>query len=79
MAGTVLPTRVVAVTPTATPCEDMSRRLRLLHVPIIGRIKEQRYILDARTIRDDEIDTVVEGFREVFLRESGGEPERGLP
>ena len=79
MAGTVLPTRVVAVTPSATPCEDMSRRRRHLRGPIIGRIKEQRYILDARTIRDDEIDTVVEGFREVFLRESGGEPERRLP
>jgi L-seryl-tRNA(Ser) seleniumtransferase len=78
MAGTELPTSVVAVAPTTMPCEEMSRRLRMLRIPIIGRINEQRYILDVRTIREDETELVVDGFREVFPRESGEEPRERL-
>lgn len=79
LAGALLPTRIVAIAPSPMPCEEMSRRLRQLRTPIIGRIKEQRYVLDARTIRDDEIQLVVEGFTEVFLRARGGESGRREP
>jgi L-seryl-tRNA(Ser) seleniumtransferase len=65
LATVSLPTWVAAVTVKGIPAEEIARRLRLVPVPVFGRIKEQRFLLDGRTIRDDEVELVLQGFREV--------------
>ena len=65
LATVSLPTWVAAVAVKGIPAEEIARRLRLVPVPVFGRIKEQRFLLDGRTIRDDEVEFVLQGFREV--------------
>jgi len=65
LATVSLPTWVAAVAVKGIPAEEIARRLRLVPVPVFGRIKEQRFLLDGRTIRDDEVELVLQGFREV--------------
>jgi L-seryl-tRNA(Ser) seleniumtransferase len=67
LATVSLPTWVVAVTINAVPGDEIARRLRLVKVPILGRIKDQKFLLDGRTIRDDEIEFVFEGFRAIIV------------
>jgi L-seryl-tRNA(Ser) seleniumtransferase len=63
LATVSLPTWVAAVTVKGVSSEEIARRLRLVPVPVFGRIKDQKFLLDGRTIRDDEIGYVIEGFR----------------
>lgn len=60
-----VPTWVVSISMSALPAEEIARTLRLVRVPIFGRIKDQKFLLDGRTIRDDEIALVADGFKEV--------------
>jgi len=45
----------------------LSRRLRLSKIPIIGRVHQDRFILDFRTIAEDEIPYVVNAFSTTSL------------
>ncbi len=63
LAGLNLPTWVVAITSKVLAPEELARKLRLAPVPVLGRIQDQKYLLDGRTIRDDEFDFVVDAFR----------------
>ncbi|MBM4162651.1 MAG: L-seryl-tRNA(Sec) selenium transferase [Ignavibacteria bacterium] len=69
LAAVTLPTWVVAVTMKEKGPEHVARALRLARTPVFGRIKEQQFLLDCRTIRDDEIDLVVAGFEEMLSRQ----------
>jgi hypothetical protein len=33
---------------------------------VFGRIKEQKFLLDGRTIRDDEVELIVESCKEIL-------------
>jgi len=44
---------------------DLSKRLRDLEPPIIGRIKDERVLLDMRTVGDDELKTIREALRSI--------------
>jgi len=66
LAAVMLPTWVVAITIKEKGPEQVARALRLAHTPVFGRIKEQQFLLDCRTIRDDEIDLIVAGFKETL-------------
>ena len=66
LAAVMLPTWVVAITINEMGPEQVARALRLAHTPVFGRIKEQQFLLDCRTIRDDEIDLIVAGFKETL-------------
>lgn len=66
LAAVMLPTWVVAITMKEKGPEQVARALRLAHTPVFGRIKEQQFLLDCRTIRDDEIDLIVAGFKETL-------------
>ncbi len=63
LAGLNLPTWVVAITSKVLAPEELARKLRLAPIPVLGRIQDQKYLLDGRTIRDDEFDFVVDAFR----------------
>jgi len=53
-----LPSWAVALRPGAGGVEELARRLRLGKMPVVGRISQERLLLDMRTVRDDEVETV---------------------
>jgi L-seryl-tRNA(Ser) seleniumtransferase len=65
LATVSLPTWVAAVTVNGMPSDEIARQLRLVPVPVFGRIKDQKFLLDGRTIRNDEIEFVMNGFRSI--------------
>jgi L-seryl-tRNA(Ser) seleniumtransferase len=62
-----LPTYVVSVKTTARSVNDLEERLRKGTPPVITRIKEDSLIIDARTIRDNDIEILVRGIKTVFF------------
>ena len=67
MATVSLPTWVVAITLKGMSGDEIARRLRLTKIPIFGRIKDQKFLLDGRTIRDDEGEFVLNGFKSIMI------------
>ncbi|MBC7253075.1 MAG: L-seryl-tRNA(Sec) selenium transferase [Actinobacteria bacterium] len=58
-----LPTWVVAVNSPRLKVNRLEENLRRCDPPVMGRIKEDRLLLDVRTLRDEELPLVVEAFR----------------
>ena len=67
LAAVSVPTFVVSITMSSMHAEEMARRLRLTRTPVFGRIKEQKFLLDGRTIRNDELELVVESYKELLF------------
>ena len=61
-----LESRAVILEPLVSTVNELEIELRANQLPIIGRIEEGRYILDVRTVRDDEIQTVAEVLFQIF-------------
>ena len=53
-----LPTKLLALRPTFSSVVELEHRLRGWQPPIIGRIAQEHYLLDMRTVQDDEIPEV---------------------
>jgi L-seryl-tRNA(Ser) seleniumtransferase len=53
-----LPTRCVCITPTSLSVSKLEKQMRLSTPAIIGRIEDNRYILDLRTIQDGQEETI---------------------
>ena len=60
LPGERLPTIVVVITPRQGGATDVLRRLREHEPPVIGRIVEERVLLDPRTVLPDEDDVLVD-------------------
>jgi len=52
--GATLPTRVVSLKPAGMSADALLTRLRQAEVPIIGRVEEDRVLLDLRTVEPDQ-------------------------
>ena len=50
LPGATLPTRLVAISPDGRSADGLAARLRAAAVPIIGRIADDRLLLDPRTV-----------------------------
>ena len=70
-----VPSAAVAVTVEGLAAEDLAGRLRRGEPAVAGRVREERLLLDARALRDGELDDVVTAVRRVI---EGG-PEPGTP
>jgi L-seryl-tRNA(Ser) seleniumtransferase len=68
-----LPTWAVAVTSPNHKAGYLEEALRYADPPVICRIKDERVILDVRTVRDDELDLIAEALRSA---EAGEEPPK---
>jgi len=55
-----LKTYCVSIKPLRISCNNLEERLRLADPPVIARLKEDRLLLDARTILEEDIDPLVE-------------------
>ncbi|HEY5864080.1 MAG TPA: L-seryl-tRNA(Sec) selenium transferase [Candidatus Tectomicrobia bacterium] len=60
-----LPTRLLALRPTFCSVSELERRLRLRHPAIIGRIAQDQYLLDLRTVLDREIADIATALQQV--------------
>lgn len=61
--GETLPTKVVAVRVPGISTDDLARRLRKAEPPIFTRVREDRVLIDAKTVLPDEITAIADAFR----------------
>lgn len=61
-----LPSRAVVLGPACMTVSRLESFLRQLDVPVIGRIEEDRMVLDMRTVADDEIPLLADCLRQVL-------------
>ena len=71
VGGGALPTqalesRAVVLEPLDRSVNDLEKQLRGGAVPVIGRIEEDRYLLDMRTVADDEVVSLANTLLHVF-------------
>ncbi|MDP2166996.1 MAG: L-seryl-tRNA(Sec) selenium transferase [Thermodesulfovibrionales bacterium] len=67
LPGVNLRTFVVSIKSKGLAPNKMEERLRLGRPPVIGRIKEERFLLDARTVQDEEVKTLIGCLRAALL------------
>ncbi len=58
-----LPTALIAVDVAGISAQRMEQRLRSCEVPVVGRIWKDMFLLDLRTILDDDIPLLIAGLR----------------
>jgi L-seryl-tRNA(Ser) seleniumtransferase len=58
--------RAVVLEPHDRTVNDLERDLRLGPLPVIGRIEDDRYFLDMRTVADDEVPVIANILLQVF-------------
>jgi len=61
-----LESRAVVLEPLDRTVNELEKSLRHSSLPIIGRIEEDRFILDMRTVGDDEISLIAKVLGQVF-------------
>lgn len=66
MSSKDLPTWVVSIRSKKMSPEDLANKLRMNNPPIYGRISEDRFLLDCRTIRSDETRFILQGLDSAF-------------
>ncbi|CAG36420.1 L-seryl-tRNA(Sec) selenium transferase [Desulfotalea psychrophila] len=60
----------VAFRPEHIRLSEIEKRLRKLNTPIIGRLENEKFLLDVRTIQDDEVGLLCSLLLEFFLEAS---------
>ena len=61
-----LESRAVVLDPLDRTVNELEKNLRMNPLPVIGRIEEDRYILDMRTVADDEVPIIANILGQVF-------------
>lgn len=61
-----IPSWAVEFTPVAVKISDIEKDLRELATPIIGRVENEKYLIDVRTIQDKEIGLLCELLTNYF-------------
>ncbi|MCI5223856.1 MAG: L-seryl-tRNA(Sec) selenium transferase, partial [Candidatus Electrothrix sp. AR4] len=59
--------RGLILQPLSMGVSHLEKKLRALDVPIIGRIEDDRLIIDMRTVRSDELHLIDKGLRQVLI------------
>lgn len=62
-----LPTYAVAIVPAGKSVDALEEAMRRRERPIIGRIAHDRYLLDARTLREEDFACIVQALTETAL------------
>jgi len=64
-----LPSKALVLKPRDLSVEELDRRLRGSDVPVIGRLSEDRLLLDLRTVQDNELKSIEKTLESIFLME----------
>jgi L-seryl-tRNA(Ser) seleniumtransferase len=62
----VLKSKCVIIKPNSITTVALEKSLRLAKKPIVARIIKDKLLLDLRTVFENEIEDVVDTFKEVF-------------
>ena len=62
-----IPSKYVAIKPLSISVDRMADLFRLREVPIIGRISDNKFIMDMRTVFDEEIEYILGAVEEISL------------
>jgi len=62
MPDQVLPSWAVAIQPADRAANELEQGLRAMPLPVIGRIEENRFLVDLRTVLDEEIHDAAESI-----------------
>ncbi len=65
LPGTTLPTKLVAI--TNENGERLAARLRLASPPVIGRLQDDRFLIDPRTVLPDQGETIMHTLLQVCV------------
>ena len=65
LPGTTLPTKLVAI--TNENAESLAARLRLANPPVIGRLQDDRLLLDPRTVLPHQGETMMHSLLEICV------------
>lgn len=66
MAASTLPTWVLALRIPEMSAEAIATAFRMVNPPVFGRIKEDKFLLDCRTIQYNEFKFIVSAFESIF-------------
>jgi L-seryl-tRNA(Ser) seleniumtransferase len=66
-----LPSLAVAVDVPGVPLSELARRLRLDRACVFGRIEEDRFLLDVRTITDAQVETIAGALARIVQTPKG--------
>lgn len=66
LPGQLFPGVAVALSPPAGTAEALERRLRVRERPILGRVRQGRYLLHLRTLWDEDFPCIAGALREVL-------------
>jgi len=66
LATESLESRVVSVRPKTMHVDELARRMRLNRPPVFGRVEKGEYLLDFRTLRQDEIPIIAAALQSAF-------------
>jgi L-seryl-tRNA(Ser) seleniumtransferase len=61
-----LESRAVVLEPLDRTVNELEKHLRLSSLPVIGRIEDDRFILDMRTVADDEVPLIANILGQIF-------------
>jgi L-seryl-tRNA(Ser) seleniumtransferase len=70
---------VIAVTSGQHKTSTLEESLRRTEPPVICRIKDDRIILDMRTVRDEEVDLIAGVFHSIAASGAGEAGEEETP
>jgi L-seryl-tRNA(Ser) seleniumtransferase len=65
-----LPSQAVVISPSSLTVSRLETLLRQLEIPVIGRIEEDRLLLDMRTVADDEIPLLASCLHQVLSNQA---------
>jgi L-seryl-tRNA(Ser) seleniumtransferase len=77
LPGAALPTAALALSWAGGSAVSLEQRLRLGRTPLIARIKDDRVLLDARTLLFEDPDEVATLVRDAATRAAEREPDEG--
>ncbi len=63
-----LPSRAVAIKPKKFSVVELEARMRSLPRPVIGRIENDQFIMDLRTIKDRDISYIVDAIKMIVFK-----------
>ena len=66
LAGYNIPTRALAIQGASMPAQALAEKLRRRDVPIFTRIKDNRVLMDLRTILEDDEAEIVAALKEIY-------------
>jgi len=68
LPGSSLPSYAVVISPGVIAADDFVFELRRCEVPVVGRVSEDRVLLDMRTVEPSEDGLLIDSVKHVFAR-----------